>query len=112
VLDCPVGDGLDVAFWLELARRCLGSPRRAPSCFWSPRDGRLLLATGEVPAQVFPLLAGAGAGAKLWKLTTEMAAAVEQARAGLGEASELLQAASGTFADVLDAVAPQPQEQP
>jgi hypothetical protein len=83
-VDAPASTPACRRFWLQLARRRLGS-KIVPSLFWTAGpSGRLLLALGAPPPALLGYLANPRHRAtRFWPLRTDVATALDQALAAL-----------------------------
>ncbi len=106
VLDCPVDIDLDLLAWLELADKLLGWTDRVPSAFWTALPlPRLLIALGAAPGAILHYLADRSFdSARLWPLTTERSAAIQQANALLGAALSAYHDGTRSVAELFEAL--------
>lgn len=100
-VDVPAPTDVSAGLWLAIAQARLRG-RVAPSFFWLPRSGRLLLTLGPPSAPALAFVANPRHKSnKLWPLRSEAAAALDAAVASLTPEQRLpLETPGATLADV------------
>lgn len=106
ILDCPLAPEIGPIPWLDLANRLLRWSYVPPTFCWSGDQMRLLLALGTADSRLLIHLARPGeAGAQLWPLRTQKAAAIVQAKRALSSKQrQVLDRSTSTIEELIRAL--------